>query len=516
MAHPKHRRWVAWFCVVVLSGSATIRADAEDPAVTNAMAIAPWVEKALAGRADVVALGDSNQAYGGHGWDHAWTMALAERFGLYATGLLSPGENGGWGAGLGYSYQVAPPMPNTPFVTSHAPAEMDTFLSDGTGMAPLNYLYLPAGEVAGSAPNQGIRVDRWSPLDVSAQLRFRVVYGKFWPGDGEGSFQLAVRESDPPYALLAQGAEQVTVTYNHSAGLRWTRLDLYAGPRDKALNFRFAPKGNSIRGPFIAYLMRVENRDRPTGAALTTLYAFGGQSARDMAAALLAASDESLAMLLGEARSLQTSPRRVLVRINSGLNDVNETEPSLGPGQVSDGSSAEAFEDNIEAIARRMTEVWTSRGWDATELFFLISVSHPTGLGVDDRLDAYRRAADRFSKRWPRTAATHFERLTSPEEMIEQGWYQWSGLDRYHLTQAGFEALSRRELTAITPPPPPCPTDLNDDAATDVRDLVILLGDFGMSVPAHSGGDVNGDGAVNTLDLIEMLGFFGLACGVTP
>ncbi len=57
-------------------------------------------------------------------------------------------------------------------------------------------------------------------------------------------------------------------------------------------------------GPFIAYYQRIEARERP-GVSLHTLYGFGGQSARDMGAALLASTDETLRLYFDRVRALQ-------------------------------------------------------------------------------------------------------------------------------------------------------------------------------------------------------------------
>ena len=57
-----------------------------------------------------------------------------------------------------------------------------------------------------------------------------------------------------------------------------------------------------------------------------------------------------------------------------------------------------------------------------------------------------------------------------------------------------------------TPPPPPCPADLNHDSAVNASDLSTLLGNWG-----GAGGDVNGDGITDAADLAALLGAWG-AC----
>ena len=82
--------------------SSAVAAGNDCEGVYNAQEVAPFFDRAAATRVDVVMLGDSNQVFANTGWDHGWGKALAGRFGMYATGLLSAGENEGNGAGIGY------------------------------------------------------------------------------------------------------------------------------------------------------------------------------------------------------------------------------------------------------------------------------------------------------------------------------------------------------------------------------------------------------------------------------
>ena len=59
-----------------------------------------------------------------------------------------------------------------------------------------------------------------------------------------------------------------------------------------------------------------------------------------------------------------------------------------------------------------------------------------------------------------------------------------------------------------TPLPPPTPWDVNDDGTVDIRDLVLVAGQFGQSAESLEG-DVNGDGAVDILDLVLVASHFG-------
>ncbi len=79
----------------------------------------------------------------------------------------------------------------------------------------------------------------------------------------------------------------------------------------------------------------------------------------------------------------------------------------------------------------------------------------------------------------------------------------------------GVFTVSFGFVAATATSPPPCPTDLNGDRATNTADLTLLLLRFGQSTPPGSPGaiaDLNDDGVVNTADLTLLLLRFGQAC----
>lgn len=496
------------FAALVVCASAATSRGAEPPAVVNARAMLPWVQKAQSGRADVVGLGDSNQIHRSDGWDHGWTRALSLKFGLYSTQILSPGENRGAGAGAGYTFSTMTALPSTDLQVGGVTQGLDVFMASGDLLVPLNYLYLPLGKTASSATNQGLYIERASPLDVNGALRFRVVHGVF--GDGQnGTFQLAAKLAEPPWATIQ--ASGVIGTGAESAGLAVSTLDLPAGQRNSALNFRFAPDGSPMTGPFVAFLMRAENVGRSSGAAFHTLYYKGLQSARDMAEALQAASDQYLSMYFGEVRALQGSPVRVMVRLNCGVNDRNEPLESLGPMHVLPGFSPAAFSDNLDAIMIRLRGIWALNGWDQGELSFLITVTHPIAAPEDPQLVEFRAVADALASKRDSVAVAHLERLTSVQEILANGWYPLSGFDRNHLYTPGYETLSVRELDAVISSA--CVADADLNGTVDTEDLVILLGQFGSVLPRWTGADTDGNGVIETVDLVNVLGVFGAGCG---
>ncbi|MDX2115569.1 MAG: hypothetical protein SFZ24_08115 [Planctomycetota bacterium] len=472
-------------------------------AAQSASKLAPFFERARSGRVDVVGLGDSNQVFGGHGWDHGWGRTLAARFGLYATPLFSAGENQGNGSSIGYRSQAMSTLPANQFAYAGAPAGLDAFLPGSTPVPPLNYVCLLAG-TGGAGFTPGVYIEAGGPLSVAGALRLHMVYAEFGPGT-TGFFQPAIRLGQWPYTQLVAGP--VISTAGAAPGVRTATLDLPPAARNSNIEARWSPFGTTIAAPFLAYFQRLEAPDQPHGASFTTLYAQGGQSARDMAASLLTAPDEQLTLFFSQIRALQSDPRAVLIRVHSGLNDRNETLPSTGPTALTPGSSPAAFADNLRQIIQRIELVWSAAGWPTSELFFLFTVSHPVSTPDDPLLLAYRDAADAVAADHPRAAAVRLDRLTSETEMLASGWYRLGGADRNHLEIAAYQTLAERELAALAGPA--CPGDADGDGSASFADITAALARWGACGPDARGGDANADGAVNFTDITITLRQWG-------
>ncbi|MEM1423360.1 MAG: hypothetical protein AAGH64_05085, partial [Planctomycetota bacterium] len=111
-------------------------------AVTDADDLAPFFEAAATRRVDIVGIGDSNQLFQGHGWDAAWILATDARFGAWATGSLSPGENNGNGGASGQGWSVASTASAGQFGYTDAPPPQNDLLADTPDFGPLNYLHV--------------------------------------------------------------------------------------------------------------------------------------------------------------------------------------------------------------------------------------------------------------------------------------------------------------------------------------------------------------------------------------
>lgn len=441
-------------------------ADPSPPVITHPEGIQPWLYAAVTARADVVCLGDSNQLQQGHGWDHGWIKALDQRFGLYASGLISAGENSGNGSGAGYEYSLASTASSGLFHYAGAPQPLDILLAPGSGVVPLNYFFLPEKRSGGATAVHGLFIDHYSGLDVNGPLRFHLVHALFPPGPS-GQFKLHCQQAVPPYQTYAVGPLQSTASHT-GYGVATTTLTLPVGTRESALNFRFTPVGQDLIGPFLAYYVRCENTARPVGVSLHTLYAQGGRSARDMAAALLAADSAQLTLYFQSIRALQGPNPRILIRVNTGVNDRNEYAPSV-LNQITPGNTPEAFADNLRAIVARIGIIWLLNNWPAEELYFLFTLSHPVAIPDDPLLLEFRAAAAELAAASPRCSAIDLGMLTAWGEMVANGWYQYGGFDTNHLTQPGYEALAEREVAALEGGA--CWRDLNGDRRLDAEDL---------------------------------------------
>lgn len=381
-------------------------------------------------RIDMIMIGDSNQAHSGFGWDHGVQYALENTFGAYATGLLF---NGGSGLGVGYNYSTAADT----LATAGAP---DGVAKYATGQSPSRYGYLESGTYTGG---NGIILLSASSIDVNSALRFHFCYHTF--ATGSGSFKPGVRLENSPYSVIQMG--NVISTNTGIDGVALTSVDIPAGTRNVNVSGKYTIPGQTpITGPFAAHYTRIERPDRTAGVSVHTAYGVGGAGLYAMASDMLAAPDESIALMLAETRRLQAangdSPK-VVVWINSGVNDRNQTtQPSLGPGAFTDPDGADAYVDNLTALVSRIEEVYAGQGWDISELYWLIVPSHPVSDPDDAELQAYRVAAEAWAAARDRAQVFDFSDYITSAAMLSGGYYQAGGADKNHLTQAGYEALS--------------------------------------------------------------------------
>jgi lysophospholipase L1-like esterase len=426
------------------------------PVVTHADAIygkqkvKSAFDAAQTSRVDFVGIGDSNQIKDGTGWDHGFQYALENKYGLYATELLSVNENQGFGAGAGYTYQRFG-VPTG--ATAGAPSELAAFLDKGAGgLNPANYGYIAPSTTISTNP-MGLILDANNVLGSERNLVGQYFYGNFATTTGtttvsSGSFRPTVRLNHPPYSILLQ-----TQTIQSSAdmyGMALTELSLPASPTrtGQPLQFQWVQSGGSIVGPWFGLYTRVHSPEITTGASYHTLDFRGGQSLRIMAYDLQQAADTTLSYYFSLVRSLQFGQKRVVAVINSGVNDRNDTNLSVGP-LPTQSNTPSGYSDNLRAIVSRIENIWQSNNWSLSELFFVVIPSHAVSTPEDAQLMSYRTAAQTVSDTHPRMAVVDMSQIANEAEMTANSWYQ-TPADHYHLTRQGYENLSARILNVFT------------------------------------------------------------------
>lgn len=493
---PTRRAWLS-LVLTALTGGNTARAQAVFPSNEPVRA---HLSTAKTGRIAVVGLGDSNQLFQGAGWDEGWTLALIGRYGTWGTGLRSLGEAGGQSSGMGTGCWVDPVGTTGPFQLWGAPRQLITYLDPSAGVLPNGYIFLPEGVEASVTSGHGLNAAGFSGLDLQDGLRLRVAYGRF---PGQHSVIVNMRTPD---GVLAQTEADTGGGW----GVGMTVLDAPPGSHVPFIRCGFGSPGGVISGPIMGLYAQLEQPGRTTGAVFHTLYAGGGKSARDMAAALAQASMEQLSIYFSLVREPLGEQPRVVVRLNSGVNDRSEWQPSVGHGYLP-GNSPVAFGDNMASIIARVRAVWVHNGWNSNELRFVITVSHALSAPDDPQLMAYRQAARTLARGDPGVVAVDLSVLAGGDELSGSGWYNAGGTDHYHLVAHGVDELSRRELAALVRRDCASLEDTDDSGSVDLKDLLNVLGSFGTWTTRGQNGDVNADAYVDTSDLIMILSAFGSA-----
>ena len=390
------------------------------------------IAEASSRRIDIVGIGDSNQLKDGYGFDGGFRKALSDRFGLYATPPLA-------GAAFGA---------NTGAIEVH----------QNGAIASVDYRFVAEGATVPAGTTNGLAVGAQQagqkyPLNPTSRLRGHFKYATF--SAGGGTFKPGARREDAGFGVIQMGTTVNTDTGTDGTSIYTLEIPANAGRANQAVGFKWVvAQQEAITGKFISYFMRVEDADKKNGVCISPLYNGSGQSLYDAAVKFNGGwSLPQLTNYFYEIRRLQLSEGLkpiVVIYINMGLNDQNETlTPSQGWRASTDPQSATAYLDNLEAVAKRIEDVWQVNGWDEKELYWWVIPSHPTASPDSAKLRAYRKAASSFAMNKPRASFVDFENLTSYAEMLDSGWYLEDGLDVYHLNSAGYDALSQRIVDLI-------------------------------------------------------------------
>jgi hypothetical protein len=382
-------------------------------------------------KVDVVMVGDSNQLYQGHGWDHGFSNILSQRYGLYATGIHWLGENFGLGNGVGYMWNTQ----------ANASAGLfsytETFQNDWLNpyyhgdMRPCHVIYLPTGLSLNSI---GIGLNSNNVLyNLGDRIKFKFAYRIPVPG---GSFRPIIRQGTGPYTIYHQSP----ITYNYTNG-----------------NVSFAEVSGNVpnNGPLEArtsifnaapvefYYGYVQNMKRQTGFSVNTLYGYGGQSSRDMAEAIGRWPLELWAAYFNSIAERQDGNPMVLVRLFAGLNDRVETEPSVRYEYPP--TSPQAYADNITFILDTLQSTWELLGYNPDNLHIVITLPQPVSNPQNAQIVGYENIARTFYTTHKRITVIQTSSLVTYQEMIANSWFINPG-DANHLSLNGFNSLSTREI----------------------------------------------------------------------
>lgn len=438
---------------IPMQGGQAVAVDRLNSSVVGVAKVRPFFNAIRNNRVDVVGIGDSNEGFYLVGWDEGYQYALSLRYPMYATGLVSLNEAKGNNTLMGYRYhraEVIQPIG----LWYGAPASLDRYFGVGNDtyeLQPLNYAYLAENQTYTQWYQHGFRIDQACPLNVQDPLRFHLVYGTF--ANGNSTFRPLIRNDQNGVTLVRENTSVSAITGVEGNLLEYT-LDLPAAPRFYPLNFRLIANSNEhLDGPFFGAYYRAENLARSNGTSFTTLLFAGGYTARKMAMALRAADPAYLTDFFGRIRQLQGPEKHVLVRISAGMNDRQEVLPGIKTGAMP-GWSPAAFKENVQDIIDSVNQVWVANGWNQSELYFVIAVSHDVPPYFQDaaKLDAFRPMADEISNENVRTASVNLKRIAPWTEMLANQWYHTiNNQTNYpHLAQTGYYTISDREVRALT------------------------------------------------------------------
>ncbi|MFA6959842.1 MAG: SGNH/GDSL hydrolase family protein [Opitutaceae bacterium] len=378
-------------------------------------------------RLAVIALGDSNQRFGGHGYSRYMSRALGEGFGCYGSDLLVYRE---------MPEKDAPPLEKPPAALAEQ---------------AFGYWYVPPGHDGSvSWKNGQIIIPADHPLGVSGNLRFHLYYGTFQGADAGGVFRPVIRRDTPPWTILASGPEPINPVTGDFAIKHFT-LDLPASDqRNWQVQFMPVAAGKSVRGPFLASIASCENTDKKAGIAYNTLYAVGGKSVRDMVLKLREGNSTQMDEYIAVVRQPLNGHKTGVVMICSGLNDRNDHGPSLGISAGLDSSSPEGYADNLSALVSELQSAWERTGGTASTLHFAFMPSHALGDPDDAKLAAYRVAAKALAARLPNASSIDLAKLVPYQEMADGKYYDRGLSSGSHLTEGGYAAISQALVNALS------------------------------------------------------------------
>lgn len=384
-----------------------------------------FMAKSKTQRVAVIAMGDSNQHFGGHGWGKYMCQAILKKFGSYGTGLVQVVRRvPTWAKAKGLR-------------STEAPKEL--------GKDLFTYWYLPKGEQQKSNWNvTGFGITKDDPMDIRGSLKYRIKYATF--ADGKGSFQPAVRLNKAPWKTFFK-ADKIS-TSGEKTEMKEFSMTLKADPkRDFPIMFLASPVNAMIEGPFLGEFFSIENLDKKTGCSYSTLYGVGGKSLSDMLTFLNDKGEATLTSYFKFVRESLNNDKSCMIMINSGLNDRNRKSTSIGPEKNALSNTKEGYKDNLKGIMMLLEKCWIKAGGKKETIHFALMPSHPVSTPDDKKLVSYREVALELAKEKQNASCILLPKIVSQETMKKDGHYDKHG--NAHLTKKGYEEISKQVAEAM-------------------------------------------------------------------
>lgn len=189
------------------------------------------------------------------------------------------------------------------------------------------------------------------------------------------------------------------------------------------------------------------------GCAVNSLFSQGGASLRYLALGLQTCPSATIQTYLKHIRLRQIAARgtagKVVVFIQSGMNDRIDTGTSVGPAPTGSNTGA-GFVDNCNAVITLVTNAWSALGYPSEDLCFLVMVSHPvvsTASTGDTVMTAMASAVVTAYGKSNNVAVFDIRNSTKGAFLQSSGYYD-SGGDA-HLTTAGYDYIANQLFSLV-------------------------------------------------------------------
>ncbi len=398
-------------------------------------------------RVDLIMMSDSNGLNGGYGFDSGFQYALSQHYDMYATGLISANQVG---SGVGYKYsRIGIGLGNETGVPS---AQAAPWRPAANGTNAFAYI-ANGGSISPYAG--GLAMEAGCPINTSQELIAHFAYA-LW-STGGGTFQPAVKVVNTSNFYKTPVINPLGI----DGEIGYTSLTIPAGAKPEGLTAKWRddyliggePQSQDlVGGNFVGYYTRIENKARTAGFSVSPLYSVGGHNMFDFANFIKNSTDQYLVTYFSEIRRLQVSLDQkpiVVFYVNTGVNDrgVNASvgNPTLGSQAFTSGTGAKIYLDNYEYIIQRVQSLWSGKGWDLSELFFLLVPSHVISNPDDATLIDYRTWCKKWATRANVQVVSAQDYLTF-DEMVSGNYYDNGATGSIHLSDAGYNAVALKIL----------------------------------------------------------------------